>query len=226
MATFKQKVSDYRDKYGNIPEEYEERFKLLLSLLKFKPKETEHIKKLYTKLMKRETETMRFELYMMPEPCPRPRTTFNTRRFYVMGAADNNALFKDIVKTIGELPIITTACRVNSWSYLPTPSAMNRYEKFFAELGLLRVTVDPDWDNLAKAFCDMIQKNLILNDSLIFKGMSEKRYSMKPRIEIEIEYDLEYDCTYNKKKIINSKSYQDVDRSRIDDMIEAIVKLK
>ena len=59
----------------------------------------------------------------------------------------------------------------------------------------------PDWDNVGKAYCDMIQDILIYDDSLVVEGVSKKFYSVKPRIEITIEYMEDYDCEFNKKKI-------------------------
>ena len=59
----------------------------------------------------------------------------------------------------------------------------------------------PDWDNLAKTYCDMIQDIILDDDSLIVKGVLEKRYSLKPRIEIHIEYMEDFDINFNKKKI-------------------------
>ena len=78
---------------------------------------------------------------------------------------------------------------------------MNNVEKICAELGIIRPTSKPDWDNVAKAYCDMIQGILIYDDSLIVEGNSRKFYSLKPRIEIKIEYMEDYDSKFNKRKI-------------------------
>ena len=55
----------------------------------------------------------------------------------------------------------------------------------------------------------MVQKWLLLNDALIIKGTSEKYWSLKPRVEIEITYPTKIDCKYNERKIKSSKTYQD-----------------
>ena len=49
----------------------------------------------------------------------------------------------------------------------------------------------------------MIQEQLLLDDSLIIKGVSTKKYSTKPRIEITLFYMDEFDSQFNKKKIQN-----------------------
>ena len=54
----------------------------------------------------------------------------------------------------------------------------------------------------------MVQKYLLLNDSLITDGSVKKRYSLKPRVEITITYLLNYDCLYNKRVIENSKAFK------------------
>ena len=78
---------------------------------------------------------------------------------------------------------------------------MKSVDKILAELGFIRPTSKPDWDNIAKAYCDMIQDTLLYDDSLVIEGSSKKFYSVKPRIEISIEYMNDYDCEFNQKKI-------------------------
>ena len=80
---------------------------------------------------------------------------------------------------------------------------MNSVNKILAELGFIRPISKPDWDNLAKAYCDMIQGYLLEDDALIIEGISKKYYSIKPRVEITIEWMESFDCKYNEDKIIN-----------------------
>ena len=82
---------------------------------------------------------------------------------------------------------------------------MNNIEKIAAEMGLIRPISKPDWDNLAKAYCDMIQDLLIYDDALIVEGTSKKFYSVKPRIEVTISYMENHDSQFNKKKISRQK---------------------
>ena len=48
----------------------------------------------------------------------------------------------------------------------------------------------------------MIQGIILYDDSLVVDGLSQKRYSTKPRIEIEISYMTDYDSQFNKNKIL------------------------
>lgn len=226
MASFKQKTELYKKTYGKVPEDYDDRMLLLLEHLRFREKELPFIKEMHKKLLNMKTEKLRFVLYLIPEPTPRPRTTFNTRTFYVKGAKDNNDLFAEIMGAIEDMYLITTATKITVENYLPTPSGMNRFERFFSELGLVKALTTPDWDNLAKAYCDMIQKNLIINDSLIWSGTSIKKYSIKPRIDLTIEFDKNYDCTFNRKKVELSKYYLQENRSRFNESLKTILKLQ
>ena len=183
--------------YSDIPTELNERLQLLL-----KPLISRHRDKI-KKLIKMNVE--RFKTVKRRE------ISFT---LYVRGAAENSALFRKIVEDIQTLPIITTATEITVKSFLPIPSGMNRLEKLFAEMGFIHVYSTPDWDNLAKAYCDMIQKHLLLNDSLIWKGTSSKHYSTKPRIEITIRYDTAYDCNFNKRKVESTKFFLEGDCSR------------
>ena len=78
---------------------------------------------------------------------------------------------------------------------------MNTVEKICAELGFISPISKPDWDNLAKTYCDMIQGLVLYDDSLIVEGSLIKKYSTKPRIEIELEYMETYDSQFNNKKM-------------------------
>ena len=51
---------------------------------------------------------------------------------------------------------------------------------------------------------------------LLLYGRVRKLYSSKPRVEIEIEFMDKYDCKYNKKKIENWKSIQEIKDRVID----------
>jgi Holliday junction resolvase RusA-like endonuclease len=93
-------------------------------------------------------------------------------------------------------------------TYHPVPSNMTRIEKILAELRLIYPISKPDFDNLAKTYADMVQKYLLLDDSLVIQAIQKKRYSCKPRIEIKFKFMTKYDCKYNKRKIESWTSYQ------------------
>ena len=196
--------------YTDVPNKNDERIDYLLNLLHFSQKELSLISSLYNKLINIKYTTYKFILYIEPEATPRPRYSKRFHTFYVAGSKDNGKFFKEIMKILNDLPVIITPTKINIETYLPMPKNMTRIEKYFAELKLISAIGNPDWDNLAKTYCDMIQHGLLLNDNLIFSGKCEKYYSIKPRVEITISFADDFDCKYNKNKIEKSKSYKDL----------------
>lgn len=189
---------DYEEKYGDITEDYEERIDQLLTPIK-----TDSRRKILQEEIFRirnvEWITKNFTIYLLPKATPRPRLG-QRGVFYVKGAKDNKKLFKKFIKDM-DVDIITTPTKFTCKSYFPIPSSMNQIEKVLAEIGLIRPISKPDWDNVGKAYCDMLQGLILYDDSLIVEGVSKKYYSMKPRIEITISYMQEHDSGYNRKKM-------------------------
>lgn len=191
---------EYNKLYGDIPKYNNERIDYLLkdtNLKRNKLKVYDEIQRINSIKWKKKS----FTLYIIPKATPRPRSGKNGI-FYVKGASDNKKFFKEFIKD-KELEIINTPCKIECVSYLPISKSMNRVNKILAELGFIRPISKPDWDNLAKAYCDMIQGYLLEDDALIIEGISKKYYSIKPRVEITIEWMESFDCKYNEDKIIN-----------------------
>jgi Holliday junction resolvase RusA-like endonuclease len=191
---------EYNKLYGDIPKYNNERIEYLLkdaNLKRNKLKVYDEIKRINSIKWKKKS----FTLYIIPKATPRPRSGKNGI-FYVKGASDNKKFFKDFIKD-KELEIINTPCKIECISYLPISKSMNSVNKILAELGFIRPISKPDWDNLAKAYCDMIQGYLLTDDALIIEGISKKYYSIKPRVEITIKWMESFDCKYNEDKIIN-----------------------
>ena len=168
---------EYNEKYSSIPIDFDERMQYLLKKTKL-TLDTEKVSKVINEIKNIKWNKIEYTIYLLPKATPRPRSGKNGV-FYVKGAKDNKKFFKKFIED----------------------KNMNNVEKICAELGIIRPTSKPDWDNVAKAYCDMIQGILIYDDSLIVEGNSRKFYSLKPRIEIKIEYMEDYDSKFNKRKI-------------------------
>ena len=67
----------------------------------------------------------------------------------------------------------------------------------------------PDWDNLGKSYCDMVQGALVSNDSIVVKGAVEKFYSVLPRVEVNVRFMTKYDCRFNKSSVERRKSFKE-----------------
>ena len=190
---------EYIEKYGDIPKDHDGRLDYLLSNLKCgRVKESfystiDNIKSIQWKKLE-------YIIYIVPKGTPRPRAgKFGV--FYVKGAKDNKKLFKQFMDMQKDIPLITTAVKLDCSSYLPIPSSMNWVEKVLSELGLIRPITTPDFDNLVKTYTDMMKDSLLYDDSLIIEGTSRKYYSVKPRVEITLWYADKYDCKFNQSKI-------------------------
>lgn len=213
----KKKQREYQEKYGQVPNDFSERFEFIIKHLKLSMKDIEKVRKGIKKLLKVQWTDLDFIFYFVPEATPRARYSSFTRRFYVKNASDNHELFKDFIEHSGDLfHIVTTPCKFYCDIYLPISNQMNRVEKVLAELKLIRAVSKPDWDNAGKTYSDMIQKHLLLDDSLIVEGVVRKFYSFKPRIEIRLSYMEKYDCKFNKKKIEEWKFYKDISEKIIE----------
>lgn len=195
----------YDKKYGEIPEDADARLEFLLSTFK-----SNRWQKTFLETMKRAMnitwKVRKFTFYVIPQATPRPRGYMrgNHVHFYVKGADAHKKFIKYFLKIMKEedIEIIQTAVRFDAKVFMPIPSAMKDGEKVCAELGYINPTTKPDWDNLAKTYCDMINELIISDDKNIIHGCLEKFYSVKPRIEITLRYASDFDSDFNQKKCI------------------------
>ena len=187
---------EYFEKYGDIPYDNLDRIDYLLdnsNLSKYKVGVIQSIKN----ILKIKWNTLNFTIYLLPSATPRPRS--GNGSFYVKGASDNKKFFKKYMDN--NVNMITTPCKVHCITYAPIPKTMHPIEKVLAELGFIQPISKPDWDNLAKTYCDMIQGLVLYDDSLIVEGTLIKKYSLKPRIEMSISYMEDYASQFNKNKM-------------------------
>ena len=202
------KLLEYLNKYGDIPNDYFERFVYLMTELKLKVSDIDKIKKHIKRILNIKYEEISFVFWFYPKATPRPRYSRFTKSFYVKNALDYNSIFNEFVKSCDDINYKRiTPCELKVKSYSPIPSGMNKLDSILAELGLIKNISKPDGDNLLKSYSDMVQKNIIIDDALFYKMSIEKLYSFKPRIEITLRYMTEYESKYNENKI---KKYKEV----------------
>jgi Holliday junction resolvase RusA-like endonuclease len=192
---------DYNEEYGNYPSNQSDIIDYIRSNMKVDMKKYDSLKNHIQNLT---WEKIFIEIYIVPKPSPRPRYSSATDKFYVKGAAYNK---KSVMSLLDEYNIIYTTTKALIRTYQPTPKSMKPHEILLAEEGLITASTNPDFDNLAKTYTDMLQDNLLLNDNIITMGTVEKYYSLKPRVEIELEYATTFDCDYNRKRTLNSKKF-------------------
>lgn len=191
---------DIYTKYDDIPKEESERISLLTNKVRSK-KSRGLIPSEINRLTNMTYKSVHFVFYIVPKATPRPRFDPVRKIVYVRGAAVNKKFFREVMKDY-KIDMIVTPCKFTCDCYLPTPSSMSAVESVLAEMKLIRPVSKPDWDNLGKAYSDMIQGVLLQDDSIIIEGLSRKYYSIKPRVEITIDYMSEFDSKYNENKIL------------------------
>ena len=188
-------------KYGALPNDAEELLKYVKERYPASPQKYDAALDRVNAL---EWRTMEFILYLVPTPTPRPR--YDGNHFYVKGAAQNKRLIKKLI----EKHIISTRVEIDIKAFLPTPTTqLTNAEIYLAEARMIYPVGAADVDNLMKTYMDMIQGHLLVNDCIVTRGVLEKFYSIKPRLEISIRFQTGFDCRYNEKRVTKSKAYTD-----------------
>ena len=208
--SMKADILEYREKYGNIPKDYMERLAYLYKIYPYTKEDLTHLLLKIDELSNVCWDSVTYIFYMNPKSSPRPKLNTKTFTFYVKDAKNFKQVFDDFKEHHSDMDcVISTPCMITTKSYIETPRTMTLQEIMAAELELIHHVNAPDYDNLAKTYTDMVQKTLVSNDSIIFRGTSEKFYSILPRIEVTIRFMTAYDCKYNKRSIEKRKSFKE-----------------
>lgn len=211
----KQKAYEYNEKFGNIPIDFKDRLSWLYDKLHITDSQAYEIMMTQSNMLGQlyyyDFNVILFEI---PEGSPRPRFRLVNRQnlsnmaisnpsfihvYSITGAEDNKYMRRLI--DAGELSqldrLICTPCCIDINAYMKTPSSYNKEDTILAELGLHRPIFKPDFDNIAKKYSDMFNKNVWLDDTLVIDGSVHKYYSVLPRVEIRIRY---LNMLYNKQQ--------------------------
>lgn len=203
-------VLEYHEKYKDIPKDYMERLSYLFRICPYTKEDINQLLQKIEALKRGMWESVTYIFYMVPIPASRPKLNRKTFKFYVKDAKDIKTVFDQFKKECSGMDcVVSTPSKLSAKVYMETPKGMTTQEKIAAELELIHHVNNPDWDNLGKQYCDMVQKTLISNDSIVCKGEVEKFYSILPRIEVTLEYMTAYDCRYNKRTIEKRKSFKE-----------------
>lgn len=209
----KKKITEYNEIYGMVPKDFEERLKWLFKEVNFSTKDIQILFSKLDEFANAEWKKVTYIFYMEPAYSSRPRTN-DTFTFYVPDSANASEMFEEFINLHSNLvDVISTPCILETKAYAKTPKGMSKIEHIAAEFELLHNLNSPDWDNIGKFYCDMVQTALITNDSIVFKGEVEKFYSVLPRVEVELKYMTKYDCKFNKRTIEKRKSFRENPRA-------------
>lgn len=178
----------YNEKFGDVPDNHDDRLKYIASLKKYRGNLDEDIKNARKRISRIKWETYTFTVYMVPQATQRPRHTF-TGVTYVPHAAERADLFENfILPKLPNPPTINTPCMAYIDFYERTPSSFNQVKRILAEEKRLPNVTIRDIDNMLKAVLDFIQHGMLENDNKVYVANVGKWYSVKPRIEITIKY--------------------------------------
>ena len=224
----KQKASEYEEKYSHIPIDPRERLSWLYDKLHITERQAYDIMMAQSQLMgSLYYSDINVILFEVPEGSPRPRFRIVNRQnlanmaltnpsfvhVYSITGAEDNKYMRRLVDS-GELEqlnnLIYTPCNVDISAYMKTPTSYNKQDTILAEIGLIRPIYKPDFDNIAKKYSDMFNKNIWLDDTLVIDGSIHKYYSVLPRIEIRIRY---LNMLYNKQQYLSIINRVDYDGS-------------
>lgn len=204
----RQSILEYNAEYGHIPKDYMERLSWLYREENFTKDDLEKLMVFVDELGEVQWSEVTYIFYMHPHATPRPKLNPNTFTFYVGGAYYNKQIFEKFMEVHSDNEVvISTPCIMETKTYTQTPSGMSKIEKMAAELELLHNVNRPDWDNLGKSYCDMVQDALVSEDSIVIRGAVEKFYSVLPRVEVNVRFMTRYDCRYNKSSVEKRKSF-------------------
>jgi len=224
----KQKASEYESKFGNIPVDYSERLSWMYDQYHITERQAFDIMMKQSQMIGAlEYYNINVVLFEIPEGSPRPRFRLVNRQnlanmaianpafvhvYSITGAEDNKYMRRMV--DAGELQqldhLICTPCQIDINAYMKTPTAYNRIDTILAEIGLIRPIFKPDFDNIAKKYCDMFNTNIWLDDTLVVDGSVHKYYSILPRVEIRIRY---LNMLYNKQQYNAITNRVDFDQS-------------
>lgn len=180
----------YEQQFGKIPDTQIDRITYILGKRAENKKYNEMIAAEAKKIKRIKTTTIRFSMWKIVKPSPRPR--FNRRggyvKAYVPHAKENGDWFQEFCEE-NNLPFIETPCILNMTIYEKTPSSFSMKNKVLAELGLIRPWKRTgDFDNYAKGIADAIQHGMLKDDCLVIESTQKLFYSIKPHADIEITY--------------------------------------
>lgn len=207
----KDREKEYSEKYGHVSNDIYERVKNHLGK-KFNEKllieAKERIKYIRKKV---EYHTIHMVFYEKPIQTHRPRVNYKTKIMHVPNAkANHNAISKFIHDLKDDINIISTPMKITLKAYYAMPSNIKPVELLLYELEHDYAIGKPDFDNVLKSYCDMIQKILILDDDLVSAAEFVKYFSLKPRVELFITYTNGYASKYAYKTIHARKSYMEL----------------
>ena len=208
----KQREKEYNSQYGNISNDVYERLRFFLG-----DNFNETLLENANKRIKEAREKVKYNqikitFYEEPYQSHRPRVNFHTRGLHVPLAKENLDFVKSFVNDLKrEIKIASTPMRVDLIAYFPMPKNIKPVEVLLYETEHDMAIGKPDFDNILKAYVDMIRESIILDDDIVSESYFKKYYSLKPRVILTITYTNGFVSEHSYKKITTRKSFKDLE---------------
>ena len=208
----KQRENEYNSQYGNVSNDVYERLRFFLG-----DNFNETLLENANKRIKEAREKVKYNqikitFYEEPYQSHRPRVNFHTRGLHVPLAKENLNFVKKFVDDLKEeIKLVATPMRVDLIAYFPMPSNLKPVEVLLYETEHDMAIGKPDFDNILKAYVDMIRESIILDDDIVSESYFKKYYSLKPRVILTITYTNGFVSEHSYKKITTRKSFKDLE---------------
>ena len=207
----KQREKDYELNYGDISNDVYDRLQFFLGD-KFDEILLENAKKRIKEAKEKiQYNQIKITFYEEPIGSHRPRVNYHTRGLHVPMAKENLIFMQNFVNSLKEeIKLISTPMRVDLIAYFPMPNNLKPIEVVLYETEHDMAIGKPDFDNILKAYVDMIRESIILDDDIVSESYFKKYYSLKPRVILTLTYTNGFVSEYTYKKLISRKSFKDL----------------
>ena len=122
---------------------------------------------------------LRFIFYEKPVQAHRPRINYSSHIMYSPNAKENSKAIESFVESLkNSFSVIAVPMKIKLNAYYPMPKNINDLEFLIYELGLDYAIGKPDFDNVLKAYCDMLLRTIILDDDLIASAEFNKYFQL------------------------------------------------
>ena len=208
----KQREKEYESNYGDISNDVYERLQYFLGD-KFDEILLENAQKRIHEVRKKiKYNQIKITFYEEPIGSHRPRVNYHTRGLHVPMAKENLIYMQNFVNTLKEeIKLISTPMRVDLIAYFPMPNNLKPMEVLLYETEHDMAIGKPDFDNVLKAYVDMIRESIILDDDIVSESYFKKYYSLKPRVVLTLTYTNGFVSEHTYKKITTRKSFKDLE---------------
>jgi Holliday junction resolvase RusA-like endonuclease len=225
MKTRKQKLQDYDDHFHKYFKNKNNELALIeqffeengYDLEKALEKGRERAIKI---LSKRIYKNIKITLYEAPFKTERGRVGV-FKNIYSPNAADNHRYLEkklleqsERIESVMDIlsNVITTPSEICVNAYFPVPKVKKKhaYEILLYITGILKVFRDPDYDNIAKAYTDMLNNTVIFDDKIFYKGVVNKYYAILPKVEIIVSYQEKHDSETLFENLGNTKMIKEL----------------